>query len=481
MTADGSVVLGFLTGSEPMQRARRRSLKSDCVFPAVERLEDRCLLAAGALDTTFDGGIVDTTIPGDIRGFFVAHASARQQDGKLVIVGATLPGAVTPFNYQGVILAAWLNADGSTDTSFGADGMIIVGRGVGTQVAVQPDGKILVAGAGELGGSYVFRLDADGHADPTFNGDGRIVSDVFGNGHVNGFTLMTDGRIVVSRDSMIFRYLANGGPDNTFDGDGIFNAAPFTENNIIEGIAVQPDGKIVASYETGKNSISTPFELRAVRLNIDGSLDTTFGTGGTASAVFTGFNGSAAIEPTLTADGKIYLSGYVLGGFVSARLNSNGTLDNTYDGDGKQTTAFGIFATAQAATVQPDGKLVLAGTLNSEQANMLTVRYRVDGSLDPTWEGDGIAQIDVGGLDEAEDVTRLPDGSFILTGGAGAVVKLNATGALDNSFSQDGRAIIIPMVPTGRYDLSNGVAAITLAQDVAVQPDGKSIVVGRRD
>src|SRR5437868_8415884 len=137
-----------------MQRAHRRLLKPICKSPAVERLEDRCLLSAGALDTTFDGdGIVDTTIPGDIRGQFVTHASARQQDGKFVIVGSTIPGTVTSINYQGLILVARLNADGSTDTTFGTSGIVTLpDHGIGKDIAIQSDGKIVVAAGGIFGG-----------------------------------------------------------------------------------------------------------------------------------------------------------------------------------------------------------------------------------------------------------------------------------------------------------------------------------------
>ncbi len=155
----------------------------------------------------------------------------------------------------------------------------------------------------------------------------------------------------------------------------------------------------------------------------DGDLDPTFGNGG---KVVTNFNlpASAASAVAIQGDGKIVAAGFSFDeqaniDFAAARYDTQGNLDPTFNSDGRVTTDFfGFFDIANAVAIQPDGKIVLAGTaLLGLVYDFALVRYNPDGSLDSSFDGDGKLTTDFdGGGDSAYGVVIQPDGKIIAVG-----------------------------------------------------------------
>jgi uncharacterized delta-60 repeat protein len=240
---------------------------------------------------------------------------------------------------------------GSLDLSFGSNGKVVtaIGSGYdyGYSAAIQSDGKIVVAGYRYNGSNDDFalvRYNADGSLDNTFDSDGKVTTAI-GSGSEEGFSvaIQIDGKIVVAgysynglnHDFALVRYNADGSPDNTFDSDGKVTTAIGSGNDIAYSVAIQSDGKIVVAGES-PNGSDDDFAL--VRYNTDGSLDNTFDSDGkvtTAIGSSTDDGQSVAIQ----SDGKILVAGYSYNGsngdFALVRYNADGSLDNTFDSDGK--------------------------------------------------------------------------------------------------------------------------------------------------
>ncbi len=180
--------LHTLTGPRPTSRTRKAAFR-----PELESLEDRRLLSAGALDTTFGSG-GRQTIPFPLGGTSVyADSMAVQADGKIVVAGYTRGAAA------GEMAVARLNPNGSLDTSFNGGGELLIDFGVPAEanaVAVQRDGKIVVAGTG--GDFTVARLNRDGSLDTSFDGDGKQAVDFGGNDCAASVAVQADGKVVVA-------------------------------------------------------------------------------------------------------------------------------------------------------------------------------------------------------------------------------------------------------------------------------------------
>ena len=263
-------------------------------------------------------------------------------------------------------------------------------------------------------------------------------------------------------------HAAPGDLDPSFDGDGMRTFGALA-GDVAQAVLVQPDGKLVLA-----GSGDTDFAV--ARLNPDGSSDTSF-DGGMSGADFGGidFAEAAALQP----DGKIVLAGHTDANFdiAVARFNPDGSLDASFDpggtdGPGKKIFGYGSFDIANAVLVQPDGKIVVAGNANGSQ--MMTVtRLNPNGSLDTTFDGDGTATIDFGSLaDLANDAVLQSDGKFVVAGYTQAdedvaVARLGSNGSLDTTFGAAGKATI-----------DFGVA--TFGNAVALQSNGRIVVVGHR-
>jgi uncharacterized delta-60 repeat protein/uncharacterized repeat protein (TIGR01451 family) len=383
---------------------------------STERLEDR-LTPAGVLDAAFGaGGIAKIDFFGVDND---AAAVAVQPDGKIVVVGSGSPNQD--------FLVARFNPDGTPDATFSGDGEANVSFGktdIATAVALQPDGKIVVAGYTDAGGDNdfaVLRLNPDGTLDTAFSGDGKQTID-FGDDD-QGAGVVIDGSNVVLAGSTggatanfaAARLLPDGTLDATFGGDGKVNRT-FGGADFATAVAVQ-GGKYVLA---GRTDAAGSDQFAVLRLNPDGTPDITFSADGHQTIDFgpaTERAAAVAIDgPNVVVVGTIFALGGGSSNFAIARLTSDGSLDATFSGDGKLAVAVGPDDVGTAVAVQ-NGKVVVGGFTDEVLNNdFVVIRLTATGVLDPTFSGDG--KLVIGSLsdDQAFGLALQPDGQIVVAG-----------------------------------------------------------------
>jgi uncharacterized delta-60 repeat protein len=383
--------------------------------------------AVGDLDTSFDtDGKVTTAIGASSDS---ANSIALQSDGKIVAVGITYNGS----NYDFAV--ARYNTNGSLDTSFSGDGVVTTAIGasddVALSIALQSDGKIVVAGYTYNGSNYDFavvRYNADGSLDTSFDTDGVVTTAIGASDDVvSSIALQGDGKIVVAGhtvnggndDFAVVRYNTDGSLDTSFDTDGVVTTAIGASDDVVSSIALQSDGKIVVAGITYNGS---NYDFAVARYNTNGSLDTSFsGDGVVTTAIGASFDYVRSIA--LQSDGKIVVAGYSVNGgnfdFAVVRYNANGSLDTSFDTDGVVTTAIGASSdSALSIALQSDGKIVAVGyTNNGSNYDFAVVRYNTNGSLDTSFSGDGVVTTAIGASDDlALSIALQSDGKIVVAG-----------------------------------------------------------------
>jgi uncharacterized delta-60 repeat protein len=367
---------------------------------------------------------------------------------------------------------------GSLDPSFGADGKVVTPIGSSfidgvDDLAIQMDGKILAAGWTHNGSNYDFalaRYEPNGMLDTTFDGDGIVTTEIGQKDQqAHGVDIQPDGRIVVAGGNMfegwVVRYESDGSLDTTFDGDGIASAPMATLASTL-----QLDGKVVVA-----GTHSSLFGL--ARFTSAGALDTSFDSDGFVTVSFAD-SSNEAYAVLVQADGKILAagkSGYPNGAFALARLNPDGSLDTSFNEDGKVTTDVTIYGDGiKAVTLDGSNNIVAAGYGFTQAA---ITRYLPDGTLDSAFGGDGVGLFswdDPRGSSSADGVAVEPDGQLLAGGSATplsepanfAVSRVNPDGSLDESFGKNG------VVTTDiRGDRDRAFA-------MALQQDGKIVLGG---
>ncbi|MCA1843965.1 MAG: hypothetical protein LC792_12435, partial [Actinobacteria bacterium] len=373
--------------------------------------------------------------------------------------------------------------------------------------AVQPDGRILAAGVSNARGTYDFalaRYTATHTLDPTFGKGGVVLTD-FGKSYdwAYALALQPDGKIVVagvsnvsgSKDFALARFQPNGDLDPGFGKDGlVVQGMRSLTADIIRGIAIQPDGKIVAggsSYEdvvtVGPNS-----DFMVARYNPDGSNDVSFGIGGLTT---TDFGRGSFDQPNalvLQPDGKVVLGGYTNDGdgpgvlfgadqLALARYTPNGMLDPAFGQGGKVVFDGGsLDERILALAIAPDGGVLAGGYVNGEKrGDLLLAKLQTDGSLAPGFgtTGKGISVSDLGTYSErVSSLVLQPDGKIVAGGQTAvdhnadfAVFRYTAGGVFDQAFGRGGVAT---------YDFGGREDRV---QAVALQADGKILAVGQSE
>ncbi len=381
-------------------------------------------------------------------------------------------------------------ADGELDTTFDTDGAAVYDGGnfdEGNAVAIQADGKIVVAGYRHNGTNWdivVLRYNSDGTPDTTFDTNGAAIYAGAGNlnDEGNAVVIQADGKIVVAGyswigtgyDIVVLRYNSDGTPDTTFDTNG---AAIYDSGNFDLGyaVAIQADGKIVVA---GQSYNGTYYNVVVLRYNSDGTLDTTFDTNGVA--IYNSGSGDRSNAVAIQADGKIVVAGYSYNGTywdaVVLRYNSDGTLDTTFDTNGVAIYNNGNDDIGYAVAIQADGKIVVAcASSNGTDLDAVVLRYNSDGTPDTTFDTNGAAIYDSGNDDSGNAVAIQADGKIVVAGANNngtdldaVVLRYNSDGTLDSAFDTNGAAI---------YDSGND----DIGYAVAIQADGKIVVAGLSD
>lgn len=346
----------------------------------------------GSLDNSFsmDGKV--TAAIGSADDFGIGMA--LQTDGKIFVSGYYDNSTTNDF------ALVRFNVDGSRDNTFGTDGKVTWDfqgeNDFGRSVAVQPDGKVLVCGWTFHGGADwdigIVRWNPDGTNDNTFGQGGEVRTDFGDDDYAVSIAIQPDGKIIAGgyslvgadNDFTLVRYNIDGTLDTTFG----FNGGVFTDfgnDDIGYSIALQSDGKILFA---GRSYNGTDYDFAIARYNTDGTIDNTFSVDGKVTSDFGGNDRgfSVAIQP----DGKIVVSGYTgempLRDFAIVRYNSDGTLDNTFDTNGKVTTDFGSDEVGRCVSIDPNGKILVAGhsgvSANSDFAAARYISGLVVGVLD---------------------------------------------------------------------------------------------------
>lgn len=392
---------------------------------ALETLEDRALMSAGALDLSFGtNGQVFTSLATSGNSFI--NDLAIQADGKIIVAGQSVDDS----NLVHMTVARF-NPDGTLDSSFGSAGKSVINvtgtrPDEATRLLLQPDGKILVGGVviQPTSDFALARLQANGKPDLTFGTSG-IVTTSFSpqSGQILGLALQPDGKILAagmassfsgtSADIALARYRPDGSLDPDFDADGkvLTDVSPA---DFASSVFVLPDGKILVV-----GSIASHIAL--LRYFPDGGLDTSFGDNGKkidASSV-------APKDALLQAGGTLLIAGALAGDFALARYDLAGNPDSSFGSGGTVVTDFAASSDfGRSVAVQPNGKIVVAGDSSAGGGfgNFALARYNPDGTLDTSFSFDGKTLTDFnGGSDVAEAVAIAADGKIVVGGGVGDV------------------------------------------------------------
>ena len=404
---------------------------------------------------------------------------------------------------------------GKLDSTFSGDGRVVTNIGdhdTGNGVVVQPDGKTVVAGFAEMTGSLfnwdvvVLKYKRDGSLDPAFGGGDGIVTTDLGSPEAPEYqdlgqdvVLQPDGKIVVvgsstfgedQADVLVIRYKPDGTLDSSFGGDGIVTTDILNADSAL-GVVLQPDGKFVV---TGSAADDGPPRFALLRYEADGDLDTGFGDGGiTTTAMGEAENpGAKGEDVALQENGKIVVSGSYTRmvvpfpgdppapapGSALLRYDADGFLDASFAGDGKLALELSITDTLRAVEVQPDGKIVAAGTMtDTESSTAVIVRVGGAGNLDPSFSSNGIAAIPALDSSHAAGLGIQPNGKVVIGGSATdfdngsktffMAARVTPTGILDSSFDGDGRALTL-----------FGDDFVDSALALALQVDGRIVLAG---
>lgn len=417
----------------PAGAARSVSCRTDCADGASSRKPDwraRASVAAGALALSLVL-LLWAPPPAD-----AASRAVLQPDGRIVaIVGDALQR---------------LNGDGTVDESFAGDGALQ--RVKPTVLAQQPDGRLLLAGWSndvDPHSAVVFRIEPDGSLDLSFGDQGRAAA--AGVGVPDDIALMADGRIVLAGESAehyggngVVRLHSDGSRDPTFQLDP--KVAGWSCPKITDAVAIQPDGKL-AMVGAGC------YDLAAGRLNVDGSLDSSFSEDGLTHTDFFGRDGDRATDVVVQPDGQLLVGGNAVRpfgygddvDFALVRYRPDGTLDETFSGDGKVMASpgsypNGIWEKAWSLALDSDGSIVIGGNTEDEsifQTDFALKRYASDGTLLNSWKTD---------LPNGSVSTTLiqPDRKILAAGelgqGFSGVARYLPEGGLDPTFGIDGIA-----------------------------------------
>jgi uncharacterized delta-60 repeat protein len=395
--------------------------------------------------------------------------------------------------------AAYAGTDGRghggvLDRSFGTNGKVITGFGgysaSADALVVQSDGKVVVTGQASAPndptavGLGLARYNRDGSLDASFGSGGKTATGVLDRGHA--LVVQPDGKLVVAgpastgglsgSDFGLARFNRDGSLDASFGAGGVVTT-DLGASDVARALVIQADGKLVAAGFTGDPTSGPPFLTRfaLVRYHHDGTLDATFGSGGSVTTTFGGVDLIRAL--VLQADGRLVAAGVSETAtgfeFALARYNRNGSLDTRFGVGGKVTTRVGGGGAISAVVVQPDGRLVAAGGAYTDSPDFALARYNRNGTLDTSFGTGGTLTTDFGGnLDEAYALAAQADGRLVAAGTRYvegydvALARYNRDGTLDTRFGTGGK--VTTDFGTD-FDQANALA---------VQADGKLVAAG---
>jgi uncharacterized delta-60 repeat protein len=408
--------------SRPLQRSFcARTIRSVLSFGIFLVASQTCA-APGDLDTTFstDGKRTLSFFNENSR----AEAVMVRPDGRIVVAGTC---SLSPSAF----CITQMSATGTIDLTFGSQGTgvevvaINSTSNTATAAAMQPDGKVVVAGYCLEGTRYDFclaRFTVGGRLDSSFGSGGKIATDVTDSSDfAYALAIQPDGKIVVVGQCgsstfgnfCVVRYHSHGALDTSFSGNGI-QATDIVRDDKANAVAIQPDGKIIVAGVCTDTTSASDERGCVVRYTSAGVVDTGF----PKTPVLNG--GRSKVEAiVLQPDGRFILIGY-----CSETIGDNGACLSRYNTDGSFDTTFsslpqpGVLFTPRAAVLQPDGKIAIAAAAFSGGVPRFVVAlYQSDSTLDKSFSADGLAYADFAETDDyAQAIALQPDGKLVLAG-----------------------------------------------------------------
>lgn len=437
------------------------------------------LTAAVGLDASFGaGGLTSADITGN-NDYDYAADSALLSDGRLVVIGYTY---LDTEEYS----IARFNPDGTMDTTLNGTGTgfyDIDGDPYDDiwDILLQADGKILIGGTSEKSdeGSFaVKRLNTNGSFDATFGASGTATTTPVSGRYslIKKMHLLANGKILAAGTDydqfILARYLANGSLDTSFAAGAGIALTEISAGNgeRVSSMLVQADGKIIVTGSYNN-------DLALVRYSSEGILDTSFGSSG-ISVLDLGVVDEASTAYEL-ADGKLLVAGVTQDKFMLLRLNADGTLDTSFaSGAGYVTTDVGATSHGFAKmAVLPDGHIILAGQADT---HIGIVKYNSDGTLAATFANSGSAILTIPGSTSEvfKDLALQSDGKILIVGAAntgglrkGLILQLDSAGILDSTFGTSGVILEQPSAESFESELS----ALAVAPDDSFYAAGLQI------
>lgn len=421
---------------------------------------------------------------GETTGTLVleADAAAPHSLPTEVALEATLEGLVGPPVTVTVTITVY-GPPGSLDTSF-VGGRVMLPAGAsddyGHAVAVQADGKIVIAGRASehLGDFALLRLDRDGNLDSSFGSGGRVLTDFSGKtDYVNALAIQGDGKIVAvgvssvdgsGYDFAVARYLSDGSLDPSFGTGGKLTTAVGLEVDSANAVVIQSDGKLVVGGESYRGT-QFGIDFALVRYHANGSLDTSFGDQGIVVTPIAS-NGArdtiyALALQTIDGEPRIVAAGG-MGDFTLARYRANGNLDDTFGTGGTVANLFGsTIGTASAVAITPTGSIVAVGHSHNDVA---IVQLGDDGQLDPLFGSGGkvVTPVNATNWDAAKAIAVDQLGKLAVAGwtyegnsssGNFVVLRYLTDGTLDPSFAGTG-VVVTPVAAGTKADEAHAIA-----------------------
>lgn len=420
-----------------------------------------------------------------------ALAMQIQSDGKIIVAGFSNPNGNNDFT-----MVRYTSA-GVLDNFFGTNGKVTTDIGAGSSdfaqaLQIQSDGKILLGGYSNVNGENDFtlvRYNSNGKLDLSFGTNGKVITNVSANDFVYSMKVQPDGKIILAGasfngnyDFSMVRYTSEGVLDTSFGTSGkVLTSIGTNTTDYGKSVEIQSDGKLVfvGTSNSGSNN-----DIALVRYTSSGVIDSSFGTNGKVITDVVTNTIDQATSVQIRTNGKILVAGYVNSfnnDFLVMQYNSTGTLDTSFGTNGKVITDLGSSSkdTVYDLKIQNSGKILVAGaTMISTTSDFALVRYLATGELDPTFGTTGIITTDVGtGSSDVVTTAQIQNsGKIVLAGYSDsninghydfALARYNPGGYIDMTFGTNGKVTT---------DINSGSDDYITSMDL--QSDGKIIVAG---
>ena len=365
---------------------------------------------------------------------------AIQQDGKILL------SSLTQFSLSGNVIISRFNSDGSLDLDFGVNGIVatqlVTETGGINLMKLQNDGKILITSSKSINSNLdnfdfaTMRYNIDGSVDTSFGTNGIVITDFGGKGDIATVVdIQSDNKIIVAGYSYfnsnqnayvsMVRYLSNGTIDTTFGSNGGL-ALPLLASNshdYTQCVKVLPnDNIIIGADTTALETMQDYYNFGVFKILSNGTIDTSFGNNGT---VINDFGAKEHIGAVNEYDGKIIASGYsnFAGGskIAIAKYSANGTLDTTFGLNGifyGNRNTSNLYDAVLGMKMLNNGKMLFTGyTLNATNADFMLIQFNVDGTLDTGFNNNGYFLTDFSGTNDLSAAIDIGvDGKIVCAG-----------------------------------------------------------------